>query len=172
GVRRFWHFLRSVPWLRPRLVQVAVEDWIVGLAMRDYIERHFRPALASSSSLERWLERLEFALRRFRERGSVRISLAGGATGQLVLAVRARAISDGAIFRRAARHLEQVLRRTTSQVTLRLEELHDAHLPELERLLQRLARYGDRIRIVLDEQLRNRVQVDSSVFYLALGVEG
>jgi radical SAM superfamily enzyme YgiQ (UPF0313 family) len=172
GVRRIWHFLRSVPWLRPRLVQVAVEDWIVGLAMRDYIERHFRPALAASSSLERWLARLESALRRFRESGSVRISLAGGATCQLVLAVRARAISDGAIFRRAARHLEQVLRRTTSEVTLRLEELHDAHLPELERLLQRLARYGDRIRIVLDERLRSRVRVDSSVFDLALGVEG
>ncbi|HWP01838.1 MAG TPA: radical SAM protein [Gemmatimonadaceae bacterium] len=172
GARRIWHFVRSVPWLWPRLVQVAVEDWIVGLAMRDYIERHFRPALAASSSLERWLARLESALRRFRERGSVRISLAGGATSQLVLAVRARAISDGAIFRRAARHLEQVLRRTTSEVTLRLEELHDAHVPELERLLRRLARYGDRIRIVLDEQLRSRVQVDSSVFYLTLAVEG
>jgi hypothetical protein len=35
-----------------------------------------------------------------------------------------------------------------------------------------LARYGDRIRIVLDEQLRNRVKVDSSVFYLALAVDG
>jgi len=172
GARRIWYFLRSVPWHRPRLVQVAVEDWIVGLAMRDYIERHFRPALASSSSLERWSARLESALRRFRERGAVRVALAGGATGELVLAVRARTLADGALFRRAARHLERVLRRSTSQVTLRLEELHDAHLPELDRLLQRLARYGDRIRIVLDEQLRNRVKVDSSVFYLALAVDG
>jgi radical SAM superfamily enzyme YgiQ (UPF0313 family) len=172
GARRIWYFLRSVPWHRPRLVQVAVEDWIVGLAMRDYIERHFRPALASSSSLERWSARLESALRRFRERGAVRVALAGGATGELVLAVRVRTLADGALFRRAARHLERVLRRSTSQVTLRLEELHDAHLPELDRLLQRLARYGDRIRIVLDEQLRNRVKVDSSVFYLALAVDG
>jgi radical SAM superfamily enzyme YgiQ (UPF0313 family) len=172
GPRRWWHFVRSLPWLRPSLLQVAIEDWIVGLAMHDYIERHFRPAAGPKLAAERWLERLEASLRRFRERGAVAISLAEGPTSQLTLAVRARAVSDALIFRRAARHLERVLRRTTSQVTLRLEELHDAHVPELERLLQRLARYGDRIRIVVAEQLRHRVQVDSSVFYLALAAEG
>ena len=34
------------------------------------------------------------------------------------------------------------------------------------RLLRRLARYGDRVEIVLDEALRQRAGVDSSVFTL------
>jgi radical SAM superfamily enzyme YgiQ (UPF0313 family) len=41
GPRRAWHFARSLPLTRPRLLSLAVNDWIAGLAMRDYAERHF-----------------------------------------------------------------------------------------------------------------------------------
>jgi hypothetical protein len=41
-------------------------------------------------------------------------------------------------------------------------------LPHLERLLKRLSRYGDRIRITVHEKLQGVVQVDSSVFHLSL----
>lgn len=39
GPLRAWHFLRSLPLTRPRLLPLAVNDWIVGLAMRRYAER-------------------------------------------------------------------------------------------------------------------------------------
>ena len=40
GPRRVWHFARSLPLTRPRLLPLAVNDWIAGLAMRRYAERH------------------------------------------------------------------------------------------------------------------------------------
>lgn len=38
GPARAWHFLRSLPLTRPRLLPMAVNDWIVALAMRRYAE--------------------------------------------------------------------------------------------------------------------------------------
>ena len=40
GPARAWHFLRSLPLARPRLLPLAVNDWIVGLALRRYAERN------------------------------------------------------------------------------------------------------------------------------------
>ena len=40
GPRRAWHFARSLPLTRPRLLPLAVNDWIAALAMRRYAERH------------------------------------------------------------------------------------------------------------------------------------
>jgi radical SAM superfamily enzyme YgiQ (UPF0313 family) len=40
GPPRAWHFLRSLPLTRPRLLPMAINDWIVGLALRRYAERH------------------------------------------------------------------------------------------------------------------------------------
>ena len=51
---------------------------------------------------------------------------------------------------------------------LRIENLHEQELPHLNRLLARLARYGDRVSIVLDDRVRKLVRVDSSVFHLVL----
>ncbi len=39
GPARAWHFLRSLPLTRPRLLPLAVNDWIAALAMRRYAER-------------------------------------------------------------------------------------------------------------------------------------
>ncbi|HEX6530171.1 MAG TPA: radical SAM protein [Burkholderiales bacterium] len=40
GPSRAWHFLRSLPLTRPGLLPMAINDWIVGLALRRYAERH------------------------------------------------------------------------------------------------------------------------------------
>ena len=40
GPVRLWHFLRSLSLARPGLWPLAVNDWIVGLAMRRYAESH------------------------------------------------------------------------------------------------------------------------------------
>jgi hypothetical protein len=64
-----------------------------------------------------------------------------------------------------------LLRKTRSTLTLRIEALHEHELPHLHRLLERLARYGDRVCIVLGEQARRLVHIDSSVFRLVIELE-
>jgi radical SAM superfamily enzyme YgiQ (UPF0313 family) len=39
GVSRLLHFVRSMPLRRPSLIPVAIGDWVVGLTMRDYVDR-------------------------------------------------------------------------------------------------------------------------------------
>jgi radical SAM superfamily enzyme YgiQ (UPF0313 family) len=42
GPARAWHFVRSLPLTRPRLLSLAINDWIAALAMRRYAERALR----------------------------------------------------------------------------------------------------------------------------------
>ena len=41
GVARIVHFVRSIPFSRPTLIPLAIGDWVVGLTMRDYVDRQF-----------------------------------------------------------------------------------------------------------------------------------
>ncbi len=41
GVARIFHFVRSIPFFRPTLIPLAIGDWVVGLTMRDYVDRQF-----------------------------------------------------------------------------------------------------------------------------------
>ena len=91
-----------------------------------------------------------------------------GPAAAIILSVSLRGWLDRSFFPRAARHLEKLLKRTASTVTLRIEAVHESELPSLHRLLRRLAPYGDRISIHLDRRLRELVRVDSSVFHLVL----
>ena len=75
---------------------------------------------------------------------------------------------DKSFFSRVARHLEKLLRRTPSTLTLRIELAREADIFHLDRLLRRLAPYGDRIFIHVDARLRELVRIDSSVFHLIL----
>jgi radical SAM superfamily enzyme YgiQ (UPF0313 family) len=71
-------------------------------------------------------------------------------------------------FRRTARQLEHLLADSSSTLTLKIEKFAERERAHLERFLQRLARYGDRVWIVLDESVRSVVRIDSSVFNLVL----
>jgi radical SAM superfamily enzyme YgiQ (UPF0313 family) len=48
GIQRIFHFLRSIPFSRPALVPLVIGDWVVGLTMRDYVDRHFGNDLLES----------------------------------------------------------------------------------------------------------------------------
>jgi hypothetical protein len=58
------------------------------------------------------------------------------------------------------------MRRGMSRLTLRVSALHEGEARHLHDLLQRLARYGDRISIQLHERVSDIVRVDSSVFHV------
>jgi radical SAM superfamily enzyme YgiQ (UPF0313 family) len=167
GVTRLVRFLGSVPWWRPRLVPRAVADWVVGLSMRDYITRHFEPAGEPARHAARdYVRRLERVFARYRQAGVLDISLGEVRNAAGMLSLHLKGWLDRGFFVRAARHLETVLRDTRASVALRVDALHDTHLRHWRRLLRRLARYGDRVEIVLSETLRHRAGVDSSVFIL------
>ena len=67
-----------------------------------------------------------------------------------------------------SRRIERLLRRTATTVSLRIDEFPAMHLRSVERLLQRLSRYGDRISLHLDDELRRVLAVDLSPFHLVL----
>ena len=50
GPGRVWHLLRSMPWLAPSRVPTVISDWIVGLSMRDFAERHLTSVPIEASS--------------------------------------------------------------------------------------------------------------------------
>jgi hypothetical protein len=167
GVRRMWHFARSVPWWRPRLWTQAVTDWILGISMRDYIDRHFEPVTEPARRAAReYLSRLERALARYRQAGALELSLGEARNAGGMLSLRLKGWLDRGFFARAGRHLEAALRDTTTRVRLHVDRLQETHERHWNRLLRRLARYGDRVEIVVHEALRHRAMVDSSVFTL------
>jgi radical SAM superfamily enzyme YgiQ (UPF0313 family) len=164
GPVRWWHFARSLP-LSPRRLPLAIMDWIAGLSMRDYADRHFGERRGEA----RLARKLSAAIARIcaPNTGSAQVSL-GERLAAPHLSICVSAGVPAGFFERAARHLERLLKRTRVTLTLHIEALRDQERPNLEMLLERLKRYGDRVSIVLDREMRKRVFVDSSVFHLVL----
>jgi radical SAM superfamily enzyme YgiQ (UPF0313 family) len=169
GLPRIVHFLGSVPWTAPRKLPLCIVDWISGLAMRDYIERRFGMAVRAHEAKTR---RLIAAARRAvtprlpdgRDGFHLRRSLADA----LHLYVSLNGCPEHRVFVRAGQHLQRLLNKTSLCITLQIDELHAAAAQDLQRLLRKLARHGDRISVVINEKLYGAIAIDSSVFRLAL----
>jgi radical SAM superfamily enzyme YgiQ (UPF0313 family) len=161
GVMRAWHFLRSLPLRHPRQLPLAINDWISGLALRDYAERHFGLlARRARMSPERAAARLRAKLLRWRRRGAVHLALRRTPRAEPQIAVRVTGTLDRALSRRLARQLRTVLERSRARVVLALESLGDQ--ADLERLVRALGRHGDRVRIVVGEGLRELLRCEPS----------
>jgi radical SAM superfamily enzyme YgiQ (UPF0313 family) len=161
GLGRAWHFARSLPLGRPKLLALAVNDWISGLAMRDYIDRHFAPA-RSARLAERRFARLRRALRRWLRRRSLRLDLQRLPGERLQVSVRIMGRLDRALARRLRRQLRALLARTQTRLVLAVESLRESERREFERLSASLARYGDRVAIVLGEGLRDLLRQEAA----------
>jgi len=167
GVARLFHFCRSIPVWRPRVIPLVLQDWVVGLAMRDYVDRHFVASGGRARLLEEgYFRSIEKAFRRYVHQGALGLSLEEVKHAGANLSLSIRAGLDRRFFGRAARRLERVLRDTRSSVTIQIEELHAAQRRHLQRMLKRLSRYGDRLHIGLSEELREMIEVDWSAFRL------
>jgi len=145
GPARVWHFLRSLPLTRPRLIAIAVNDWIAALSMRSYAEKAF---LARGASLrmsgEQAFRRLRRALRAWRRQGAVRVTLRETRSGP-ELAVRLVGHLEDRLARKLTRQLRAVLQRSGARIVLALESR--AARVYADRLAAALG--GDRVRIVL-----------------------
>jgi len=166
GPRRWGAFLRTLPVRRPRQFAMVLSDWIIGLSMADFVERNFDASGEKHQAADRLVACVRTAIAKYLEGGRVGIVVGPGPAPNVSLSLNS--LLDGGFFARAARPLERLLRETRASVTLTIRSLHAPHLTELQRLLTRLARHGDRVSIVLDEGLRALVPIDSSVFNLVL----
>jgi radical SAM superfamily enzyme YgiQ (UPF0313 family) len=162
GPARVTHFLRTVPWRSPRKLPLVIVDWIAGLAMRDYIERHFNVAAKVDSTLVRVRRALRKAAATHAPAGQVAVALS---RARASVSVRIRGAVDDDFFRRIGRPVERLLANGRSRFELHIDELCDAALPGLQQLLARLRRHGDRVSIFVAEKWRSAVAVDSSVFH-------
>jgi len=148
GLPRAWHFARSLPLARPRLLPLAVNDWIAALAMKSYAQRHLLGSARPALSPQLAFDRLRRRLRRWRRRGAVRLRLHGQA-----LMVRVPGHLDRPLARALARALRAALERSQARLVVAVEAAAGA---ELERLSQALAHYGERARIVLGRAKRGQ----------------
>jgi len=169
GPARLFRFVGTFAAAPPHAWPQVVEDWIVGLAMRDYMIRHF---MTDPAREERLVQRTDALIRKLFatdiHRGMVEIVTRlddGGADLQILL----RGYTRRAFSMRTVRLLNKLLRRSAATVTLLIEVLRTDQRRQLERLLQRLAPYGDRVSIWIGERARPLAPtIDSSVFHLLL----
>jgi hypothetical protein len=173
GPSRIAHFVRSLPLTAPGRIPQVILDWIAALAMRDYVRRHFDAgAERHAATAERLGRALTRALSSYLREGKVVLSLERAGSRLASFSVAVTDWPDRRFFARAARPMERILRCTAATLTLRIEALREHESEHLERLLRRLARYGDRVSIVVSESLRDLVHIDSSRFHLVLGGSG
>ena len=171
GFSRIYHFIRSMPFSKPGQIHLVIQDWVMGIAMRDYVDRHFIQEFDKANNLtEKYRAMIEEAFQRYLHGGALEVSLKQVKNAAADLSISIKGFLDRDFFVRAANHLEDILQNTTSSVTLRIEEFNEPQLEHLNRLLKRLSRYGDRVYISVHEKLRDRVNIDSSVFNLVLEV--
>jgi radical SAM superfamily enzyme YgiQ (UPF0313 family) len=165
GPGRWLRFFGTLGASAPRTWPLVINNWIVGLAMRDYVERRF--------GIDRLRERptvqatMEFIERRYAacvRHGTLTVFAATFDHLEVTL----RGYVEPPFFTRTGRRLEQLLRRSSVKLTLHIEGLADGQRHHLDKLLRRLARYGERVSIRINENLRTVLAVDSSVFHLVL----
>ncbi len=158
GFPRLYHFLRTFPILSPRKIPQVMVDWIAGLAMQDYVRRHFGQ---DRQIVARLIGRIQDACKNQKKGlqwdngmqatdSGITLHLGGG--------------FDRHFYHHVQRHLKRLLRRTSLGIIFYVEELREQDVPDLKQFLQRLARYGDRISVVASERIHQLVLIDSSVF--------
>ena len=163
GISRIALFLGTFPLRRPELLALWVSDWITGLSMQGYVKQHFAAANADQGVIERRVAAVRRALAGYLEAGKVTLSFR-----QPDLALSMKALVDGRFFQRAAPGLERLLKHTRARLTLRIDAMPAQQQEHLSLMLSRLARYGDRVSIIVDEKVRSLIRIDSSVFNLVL----
>jgi hypothetical protein len=137
--------------------------------MRDYVERRFGLRRAAGPRrVRRWTRAVERAAARYVRTGAVGVDLA---PDRARLAVHLKGLVDGDFFRRTARPIDRMLRRTPTTLALHVEALRESALPEIRRWLEGLARHGDRVSVFVAERWRGALPVDSSVFDVVLEPE-
>lgn len=169
GISRTYHFLRTFPFTRPKLIPLVIQDWTIGISMKNYVDHHFiRENDEKHSLAKNHLETFERSFQKYLSNGVLEVSLNKVKNKAANISISMKGMLDGEFFDRAAPHLENMLKNTPSSITLNIEEFHEIQRHHLHLLFKRLSRYGDRVYIAIHEKWMDKVNVDSSVFNLVL----
>ena len=124
GITRIYHFVRTIPFLKPRLLSLVANDWVTGLAMSDYVRRNFHQEMERETGMaQRYLERFRQACHLDLRNGSVEISLQQVKNTASNLSIAMKGLLDQDFFLSAARHTRTVLKNTSCSVTIRPEDI-------------------------------------------------
>lgn len=168
GPRRCYWFARTVLQSRPVLWPQVVTDWIGGLSMRDYVDRHFPVNMLSNNlKISKYINHLCHIGREGMNRGTLVLS-ASFDSSRSHIELTLRGYSGHGFLQKAGRKLEKLLRKTPVTVVLHIESLADDQLDQLQEMLRQLSRHGDRVIIYLNDRLKPLISIDSSVFNLVL----
>jgi len=157
-------FTRTLAGARFDQVPLILSDWIAALSMKEFAERHLlvRKREAHSATAAH-IEELSRRFNSYVEQGRLRIQMEQGN-----ISLRLQGLVDSAFYTKASRAIHELLKNTTSTVTLHVEQFHEEQRKHWNRLLRRLRRDGDRIYVCSSEKLKDLLEVDSSVFHLVL----
>jgi radical SAM superfamily enzyme YgiQ (UPF0313 family) len=163
GPSRIWHFLRTWPVTRPDLVAIMVADWIAGLSMRKYAAENLWCTFGDDLKL---IENARAAIARTLRHGEVWIGRQYAGLPSLNIRL-GDALSFTAIAK-AAPQLKKLMRQSQTRILLAADTLPVECLDDLEKLLTRLRKYGDRVFIQISEAARENLTIDLSAFQLVL----
>lgn len=163
GPLRLWHFLRTWPVTRPRLVPTMIADWIAGLSMKKFAAENLWCTFNDDLHL---IENARARLARFVRQGEVWISRQYA--GLPSLAIRLDNAWSFAAIKKARPELRKLLKHSRSRILIAADTLPAECLEDLEKLLKRLRKHGDRIFLQLSEAARDRLTIDLSAFQIVL----
>jgi radical SAM superfamily enzyme YgiQ (UPF0313 family) len=159
GPMRLWHFLRSWPLTRPQLVPTMIADWIAGLSMKQFAAENLWCSFSDDLHL---IEAARNRIARYARQGAVWIARTDS------LSIRLDDHWSFAAIRKARPQLKKMLQNSRSRILLAADSLPAEYLGELETLLKRLTRYGDRVFLQISDAARERLTIDLSAFQLVL----
>jgi hypothetical protein len=164
-----FNFLRSIPVSNPKLISLVIQDWVIALSMRDYVERHFIQEFEKSNRLAQgYLKLITNAFQQNLHHGSLQVSHNQLEDSATHFSINLNGILEKDFFKKAERYLNKVLKNTASSITIHIEDVHETQLKHLNHLIRQLSNYGDRVYITVKEELRHLVEIDSSIFNLVL----
>lgn len=164
-----FNFIRTLLFTNPKVVPIVAQDWVIALSMRDYVDRHFiREFEEKNRIVAHYLDKIRRAFQRYLNQGNLEVSLTQVKNTAANLTIKFNGVLERDFFRKGERYLSRVLKKTAASITLNIGEIHAEQLKNLNRMLKKLSRYGDRVYISIPEELRNLVNIDSSIFNLVL----
>jgi len=156
GPTRWWRFAGSLC-CPPRLWPLVVTDWVRGLSMRHYVQRHFAPT--PNRVWRRAADAMGQLRRRFGpafEQGSVTATLdAVDDAPNLVLTLNGDI--DEEFLHETRRRLRRMLRDRRVRLSLRIECIKTNQHELLSQILEHLVQYRDQVRVYLHESLRDQL---------------
>jgi radical SAM superfamily enzyme YgiQ (UPF0313 family) len=167
GPGRVWQFLRTWPLTKPHLVPTMIADWIAGLSMRKYAADNLWCTFGDDLHL---IENARAKIARYLAQGQVWIGRQYA--GLPSLNIRLGDAVSFAALRKARPQLRKLLTHSRTRILIAADTLPLEYLDDLEDLLKRLRKYGDRVFLQISEATREHLTVDLSGFQIVLVPKG